>query len=145
MKLRLWLVWWMYAIAFAHLVVGVAITWFMHLPYFADYNHLVQSKFFPGAAPAGALEMQIWWINLFGATLQNLAILMLVLIYLGNRFRLAAVWGWIFVGLLLWAPQDMWISAQRELWIHLWADLVALLMMLPPLFLLWRLDRKQVQ
>lgn len=145
MKLRLWLVYWLYALAFVHLIAGVLVAWFMHLPNFADYNQLVLSKFWPDAAPVGALDMQIWWINLFGATLQNLAMLLMLLIYLGNRFRLAIVWGWLILGLVLWAPQDMWISAQRELWIHLWVDAAALLLMLPPLFLLLYLDRKGAQ
>lgn len=141
-KWRFWLVWWMYAAAVAHLVVGVLLTWFMQLPNFADYNQLVLSKFWSGSVPAGALELHVWWVNLFGATLQNLAILMLLLIYLGNRLRLQIVWGWLVAGLLLWAPQDMWISAQRELWMHVWLDAVALLVMVPPLTLLWQIDRK---
>jgi hypothetical protein len=144
-KWRLWLVSWLYLVAFGHFLIGVAIAWFMHLPYFADYNQEVLSKFWPGSsAPVGTLDLQIWWINLFGATLQNMAILMLLLIYVANRLRLPVVWGGMIAALLLWAPQDMWISARRELWLHLWADLVALLVMVPPLIVLWCADRKKV-
>lgn len=144
-KWRSGLVYWLYAIAFTHWVVGVLLTWFMRLSIFADYNHQVLSKFWPSTTPAGALELQVWWISLFGATLQNFSLFMLLLIYLGHRLRLSLIWGWMIIGIVLWAPQDMWISAQRELWVHLWVDSAALLIMLPPLFLLWRFDRKQVQ
>lgn len=142
-KWRLWLVWWMYLVAFGHLMMGIAVAWFMHMPYFSDYNREVLSKFWQGSSvPNGALDLQIWWINLFGATLQNMAILMLLLIYVANRLRLPVVWAGMIAALLLWMPQDMWISARRELWLHLQADVIAMLIMLPPLFLLWFIDRR---
>jgi hypothetical protein len=52
-----------------------------------------------------------------------------------------AVWGWLVAGILLWAPQDMWLSAQQQVWSHVWLDGFALLVLLPPLFWLYRHDR----
>lgn len=141
MKLRFWLICWLYVVAATHLLMGIMLAWFSHLFAFSNYNQLVLSKFWLYGAPAIAQDLHLWWLNLFGATLQDMAILMLVLIYLGDRLRLTVAWSGIIIGLLLWAPQDMWISAQRELWLHIWTDIVALLVMLPPLFLLVYLDR----
>jgi len=44
-------------------------------------------------------------------------------------------------GVLLWAPQDMWLSAQKQVWSHLWLDSFALLVLLPPL--IWLLGPKR--
>jgi uncharacterized protein (TIGR01777 family) len=62
---------------------------------------------------------------------------------LGNRLKTPAVWGWLSAGILLWAPQDMWLSAQQQVWSHLWLDGFALLVLLPPLFWLYRHDRRK--
>ena len=42
--------------------------------------------------------------------------------------------------LVVWAPQDMLISARAHCWMNLWIDLVALAVMLPPLLWLCKLD-----
>jgi hypothetical protein len=52
-------------------------------------------------------------------------------------------WGWLITGIVLWAPQDMLISAQAQVWSHLWFDSLALLTLLPPLFWLYRHDRRK--
>jgi hypothetical protein len=136
----------MYLVTFAHLLMGIAVAWFMHLPFFAGYNQEVLSKFWQSqSAPDGALDLQIWWINLFGATLQTMAIFMLLLIYVANRLRLSVVWAGMIAALLVWMPQDMWISARRELWFHLQADVIAMAIMLPPLCVLWFIDRRDAR
>ena len=71
-----------------------------------------------------------------------MAIFMGALIYIANRLRAAFVWGWIVVGLLVWAPQDIFISLQANAWMHVVGDIVALLLMLPPLVVLFFGDRK---
>jgi hypothetical protein len=48
----------------------------------------------------------------------------------------------LIAGILLWAPQDMWLSAQQQVWSHVWLDGFALLVLLPPLFWLYRHDRQ---
>ena len=140
-KFRPWLIYWLYGLVLVHFATGVLMAWFINLPYFASYHQLILSKFWLGDAPASALALELWWINLFGATLQNLAIFMGVLIYAANRFRSRKIWGWLIIGFLVWAPQDILISAQRAVTMHLWIDGVALLALLPPLVILWRYDR----
>ncbi len=138
---RTWLVRWMYAAALAHLLVGLALPWIGHLPIFDAYHRGVEAAFWEAAAPAAAREQQLWWIALFGATMQSLALWMAALIYFGDRYRSRLAWGMLLAGLALWAPQDMLISLRADCWAHVWMDAFALITMLPPLAWLWRLDR----
>jgi len=141
-KLRPWLVCWLYVLVLVHFATGVLMSWFIQLHYFASYHQLILSKFWSLEVPPAALGLELWWVNLFGATLQNLAVFMGLLIYTANRFRSRVLWGWMVVGFLVWAPQDILISAQKEVWMHLWIDGFALLALLPPLIILWRYDRE---
>ncbi|QGS31814.1 DUF393 domain-containing protein (plasmid) [Cupriavidus metallidurans] len=131
---------WMYAAAIAHLLVGAAMPWAADATLFGTYHRIVEQSFWSGAAPAQARAQQVWWIALFGATLQCSAIWMLALVHLGNRTRHRMAWGWLLVGLLVWAPQDLLISLQAHVWPHVLVDAVALLTMIPPLLYLWRKD-----
>ncbi|MFR0693393.1 hypothetical protein ACLUTX_28645 [Enterobacterales bacterium AE_CKDN230030158-1A_HGKHYDSX7] len=139
--LRRWLIGWLYLIALAHLLVSLTLTWAGHSNLFEHYLGTLESAFWPGVAPAPAREQQIWWIALFGATLQSYSIFMLTLVHLGNRLRAPLAWAGLAAGVLLWAPQDMLISARQGIWSHLGLDLLALLVLLPPLFWLYRHDR----
>ncbi len=137
---RQWAVRWMYGVAIAHLFVGAVLPWIADAPMLDPYHRGIEQHFWSGVAPAQARMQQLWWIALFGATVQCAAIWMLALIDLGNRLQRRAVWGWLLVGLLIWAPQDMLISLQAHVWPHVAADVMALLAMVPPLFWLWRRD-----
>jgi hypothetical protein len=53
-------------------------------------------------------------------------------------------WGWLMAGLLLWAPQDIVISLSAGMWSHLVIDLLALLVLMPPLVWLYRHDRQHL-
>ncbi|WP_448679149.1 cell division protein [Pseudomonas nicosulfuronedens] len=139
--LRRWLVGWLYLIAFIHLLVSLTLTWAGHSGLLDGYLSTLERAFWPGAAPLPAREQQIWWIALFGATLQSYSIFMLALVHLGNRLRAPTAWAALCAGVMLWAPQDMLISARQEIWSHLGADLIALLVLLPPLLWLYRHDR----
>lgn len=138
--IRGWLIRWMYFITFGHLAAGVLLAWFSSSNFFDHYHHTILNQF--GVTPLAEHSLQEWWLSLFGATLQNLAILMGVLTYLGDKHRSAVVWLWMIIGLVIWAPQDMLISLQINLWLHVWVDLIALAVLLPPLAVLWCLDRK---
>lgn len=135
------LVWWLYGVAVVHLAVGLLLSWAVHTGWFDSYLNSVERAFWGAAAPAAAREQHIWWLSLFGATLQSYSLYMLALIHLAARYRLSAAWGWLIAGLLLWAPQDILISVQAGVWSHLWVDTFALLVLLPPLFRLYRIDR----
>ncbi len=139
--LRHWLIRWMYLITFGHFAAGILLAWFSSFHFFDQYHESILTRF--GELSVHVHALQVWWLSLFGATLQNLAIFMGVLTYVGNKYRNHIVWAWMIVGLVLWAPQDMLISLQIDLWPHVWVDSIALAVMLPPLAILWWLDRKQ--
>jgi hypothetical protein len=139
--LRSWLIGWMYLLTLGHFLSGVLLAWFSNLSLFDHYHESILNQF--GDFSAATHALQVWWLSLFGATLQNLAIFMGVLTYVASKQRSAFVWGWMIVGLILWAPQDMLISLRVNLWLHVWVDSVVLLLMLPPLFFLWRHDIKK--
>ena len=138
---RSWLVGWLYLVALGHLVVAVGVTWLADLPWFACYHQDILAAF---GLPlqAEAMELQLWWIALFGATLQAFALFMLALVYLANRYGHAGIWLLLAGAILLWAPQDILISIQKNVWAHVWIDLVAVVALVPPLLVLWWLDRK---
>lgn len=139
-SIRLWLIRWLYAIAVGHLLVGVVLTWAGNAPLFEAYHRSVEQFFWSGPAPAVARAQQVWWIALFGATMQSTALWMGALVHWGHRARSAAAWLWLLLGLALWAPQDMALSIQGGMWVNVWIDSFALLIMVPPLVWLWRHD-----
>jgi hypothetical protein len=140
--LRRPLVVWLYATAVVHLIVSVVLTWGGHSGLLDAYLHRINESFWAESVPAAVNDQQIWWLSLFGATLQSYSLYMLALVHLGNRLRSAAAWGWLIVGLLVWAPQDMLVSMQAYVWPHLYMDGFALLVMLPPLIWLFLHDRR---
>ncbi len=138
---RSWIVKWVYAVVLGHLVAGLVLPWIGGLALFDAYHSHVDAGFWDAPAPAAARAQQLWWIGLFGATIQGAAVWMGALAYVGDRQRCAFAWLSLIVGLLLWAPQDMLISLRAGVWAHVWLDCLALLVTLPPLFWLWRHDR----
>jgi len=140
--LRRALVLWLYAAALVHLLAGALLTWAGHSPLFDGYLHSIEQAFWADGAPAAAHAQQVWWLALFGATLQSYSLYMLALIHLGNRLRSATAWAWLMAGIVFWAPQDMLVSWQVRMWSHLWFDAAALFTLLPPLLWLYRHDRR---
>lgn len=140
--LRVWLIRWLYLLTFGHFAGGVLLAWFSHLSFFDHYHQSILSQI--GDFSVTAHQLQVWWLSLFGATLQNVAIFMGVLTYVASKQRSVFVWAWMIVGLIVWAPQDMLVSLRIDLWLHVWVDSIVLLLMLPPLIILWWLDRKSV-
>ena len=138
--LRNRLIVWLYLVTFGHFAAGILLAWFSHLAIFDHYHLTILNQI--GDTSVGARQLNSWWLSLFGATLQNLAILMGVLIFAANRHGKAYIWLWMIIGLLVWAPQDMLISMQLNLRLHLWVDAIALLLLLPPLVILYWVDSK---
>ena len=141
---RSWLVWWLYLVAIGHFVGALGVTWCADSPLFSAYQQSLLSAF-GFSQDAGALELQLWWISLFGATLQAFSLFMLALMYLANRYQLASVWLTLTGVILLWAPQDIIISIQKNVWAHVWIDLAAVIALVPPLLILWWSDRNPAQ
>ena len=140
MTIRTWLVRWIYAMAAAHLVVGVLLPLCAGSAFTDTYRRGIEDFFFRADAQLAAKALHIWWISLFGPTVQAAAIWMAGLAVIGDKQRNAFAWAMLILGLLVWAPQDMWISARAHCWINLWIDLAALAAMLPPLLWLCKLD-----
>lgn len=141
--LRSALVVWLSAAAMVHLLAGLVLTWAGHSGLLDGYLLTIEQAFWAAdAAPVTARAQQVWWVAIFGATLQSFSLYMLALVSIGHRLRSPIVWGWLIAGIVLWAPQDMWISAQARVWSHLWVDGLALLTLLPPLIWLYCHDRR---
>ena len=136
---RKWVIRWLYLMGFVHLLGGVVVTW-GDANWFAAYNTQVLAAL----DLAGSAELQIWWLSIFGATLQAFAILLIGLVHLGNKFKLQNVWLCLILAILVWAPQDIYFSAIKNVWINVWADLLALVSLLPGLIYCYWCDAKVV-
>lgn len=139
--LRQWLIHWMYAAAIVHFLIGLVLAWLGHVALSDSYLNTIDLSFWGENAPAPARAQQLWWIALFGATVQSFSVYMLALIHLANRYKSSAAWAWLIIGLIVWAPQDIAISLQADIWLHLWLDCFALTSLLPPLLWLYLHDR----
>lgn len=140
-SLRRWLVRWMYLVAIGHLLVGMVLIVLPYLSLTDNYHLQVEQFFWGGPAPAPARAQQQWWISLFGATIQSMSVWMILLVYLGDTLQRPIIWRGLLLGVLLWAPQDLWLSWQAGVTYHIVADIAALLALLPPLWMLNRIDR----
>lgn len=142
-SLRQWAIRWMFATIVTHLVVGMLLPWFADAAVFRDYHRGIETAFWGAGVPPQAHAQQIWWISLFGPTVQSAALWMGALAYIGARQRSAFAWGALIAGMLLWAPQDMLVSLRADCLDNIWIDTFALVTMLPPLVYLFCVDRKQ--
>lgn len=143
LTLRDFFIYWLYGIAAVHLLGGVLLPWFGDVALLESYHHLIESAFWPGQVPEGARALHLWWLSLFGASIQTLGIWMAALIYFGARYSSSIAWLLLFLGFAIWAPQDILISLRANIWEHVWLDLFVLLIVLPPLMYLWWQDSKQ--
>ncbi|MES2017847.1 MAG: cell division protein [Pseudomonadota bacterium] len=141
MKLRTWAVWFTYASIAGHLLVGALLPFIANAALLDGYHRAIETAFWGPQIPAAARAQQVWWISLFGPTVQAAALWMGALAWIGDHQRNAFAWGALIAGLLLWAPQDMLISLRADCWPHVWIDSFALACMLPPLIYLFYIDR----
>ena len=140
-SLRPWAVRAIYVSIAAHLLVGALLPLIANAALFDGYHRAIETAFWGADIPAVARAHQVWWISLFGPTVQAAAVWMGALAWIGSRQRSAAAWGALIAGIVLWAPQDIWISLRMGVWAHVWIDLFALACMLPPLVYLVLVDR----
>jgi hypothetical protein len=140
MTTRTWLVRWIYAVVAMHLLVGVLLPLCAGSSLTEGYRRGIEDFFFGIDASAGGRALHVWWLSLFGPTVQAAAIWMAGLAVLGDKQRNAFAWAMLVLGLLVWAPQDMLISARAHCWTNLWIDIAAVAVMLPPLIWLFKFD-----
>ena len=155
-QFRTYLIRWLYAASLTHFAVGLLLPWISHLDIASPYYQLVEQHFFPQlsvavdqaanpATPSATRAMQIWWLSLFGPTVQTVGIWMGALTFLGDRHHSRFAWAALMAGTLVWAPQDMWISMQAQMHINVWIDCIAVLLLIPPLACLWKMDRAETE
>lgn len=140
-SLRTWALRFTWASIAAHLVLGALLPLIANASLFDGYHRSIETAFYGAAVPEAARAHQVWWISLFGPTVQAAAVWMGALAWIGSRQRNATAWAALIAGIVLWAPQDMFISLRIDCWIHVWIDLFALVCMLPPLVYLYWVDR----
>jgi hypothetical protein len=138
---RTWMIRWLFAVAAGHVVGGGLLPWLATTPLLDAYHDGVEAAFWVGAAPAGARDLQAFWLALFGPTVQLMALWMMALIHLAGQLRQPRIWLWLMAGLVVWAPQDIVVSLRAGVWSHVWVDGLVLALMLPPLCWLWRFDQ----
>lgn len=143
-SLRTWVVRYIYAAITAHLLVGMLLPLAASADIFEPYHHAIEMAFWGADVPAAARAQQLWWMALFGPTVQAAAVWMGALAWMGERQRNSFAWGALIAGIVLWAPQDILISLQANCWAHVWIDLFAVATMVPPLVYLFLVDRRQV-
>lgn len=140
---RKWLVRWMYAVVVAHLLVGILLPLVAGAALFESYHQGIERQFWGDLIPAAARAQQVWWISLFGPTVQAASLWMGTLLLIADQQRNAVAWLGLLVGLVVWGPQDILISLQAHCWSHVWIDAAALLGMLPALLWLFYHDLKR--
>jgi hypothetical protein len=141
LNLRTWAVRSTYAAIAMHLLLGALMPWIMNAAIFEGYHRAIEMAFWGPVVPEAARWQQVWWISLFGPTMQAAAVWMAALAWMGERQRNRFAWGALIAGIVLWAPQDMLISLRANCWTHVWVDLTAVVLMLPPLIYLYCVDR----
>lgn len=138
---RPYMVMWLYLVAAGHLLGALIMTWLSDRSWLEGYSlHVLQAFGIPPEQLA-VTALQVWWMSLFGATLQIFSLLLLLLIRCGDVYRADWVWLGLMLGLVGWAPQDMYFSYQKGIWVNEWVDLAALAILMPPLVVLWLMDR----
>lgn len=130
MNRRKYLIAWLYLVAVGHVLVAIFMTRWGDASIIMGYHQQVLASFgLPANAPP--LSLQLWWFKLFGATLQAFSLLMLLLVYAGNRYADPIIWLAFAFTILWWAPQDIYLSLQQSMWLHLWMDLGVVLAVVP--------------
>lgn len=122
-----------------HALAGMAMTARPEL--LAQYLQPFQASFWPAVVPDAAQRQLLWWLQAFGATLQMLGLCMTLMVWAGRRHRQPVIWLGLALALLLWAPQDICLSWQRGIALFVSLDLLAVLALLPPLLLLYAIDK----
>lgn len=129
---------WLYVVCGLHVVVGIAMPWLLQAPFGRAYIVYLAQCFGMEDLPGETIALLRWLLVLLGAMIAGWGVLMAGLVHLACRTRSCAPLLWLAAGLLAWAALDLGWSASRSVWLHLWLDSVALLLILVPAFALGR-------
>lgn len=128
---------WLLLVAWGHIATGIAIPVIAYSAGFDYYSGLLQQACWPKEpVPAQTVEFQRWIVALFGPTIASVGVVMLYLVRAG--IRTGDIWPWtaILLALAVWAPGDIGISMMRHFQLHVWIDIAALLVIVPPVLIL---------
>lgn len=143
LKVRTYLIHYLYLWVIIHLLVGLLLPWLKYFPILEPYHNSIESAIFGSNIPEHARQLHLWWMGLFGATVQFASIYMGLLVYVGDKYKLNVIWKGMIVGLLVWAPQDMYVSLQYTIYSHVVMDMLVLIMIIPVLLSLNNIDSKK--
>lgn len=124
---------WLYLVCGAHVAVGVTMPWMLQTPLGRAYLAHLATRFGIEDLPAETAALLRWLLVLFGAMIASWGLLMAGLVRLACQTRSTAPLHVLAAALLAWAALDMGWSASRGVWLHLWLDALALLVILLPL------------
>lgn len=140
-KIRGYLIIYLYIFVATHLIIGMLLPWLKYFPILEPYHHAIEVSFWGSNIPLHVRELHLWWLGLFGATVQFASICMGLLVYIGDKYKLTLIWKWLIIGLFIWSPQDIIISLQYSIYSHVVMDIFVLLAVVPVLFWLNKIDR----
>lgn len=140
LKIRTYLINYLYLWVIIHLLVGLLLPWLKYFPILDSYHNSIEIAIFGRNIPEHARNLHLWWMGLFGATVQFASIYMGLLVYVGDKYKLNIIWKGMIIGLLVWAPQDMYISLQYKIYSHVVMDVLVLIMIVPVLIWLNIID-----
>lgn len=143
LKVRTYLIYYLYAWVIIHLLVGLLLPWLKYFPILEPYHYSIESAFFGSSVPQSAKDLHLWWMGLFGATVQFASIYMGLLVYVGSKYKLNIIWKGMILGLIVWAPQDIFISLQYNIYSHVVMDMLVVIMLVPVLLWLNNIDTKK--
>lgn len=135
-KVQPWLYLWLLSIGSGHALLGIALALGGQSSQLAPYFDYLLGQFDLHAAGAETRLMAQTLIQLFGPTVASWGLLFCCLIYLYRRHGETLIKLCIFAALLLWLPLDCLISAAHGLYLHVYLNLSAGLLIALPLALL---------
>jgi hypothetical protein len=132
-KLELWLS----IIALGHMMAGIALPFIAFSSIFDIYAAAIRESFFGGAPiPPETEAFQRWIVALFGPTVASWGVLMAYVVRAGTRTNDPSYWHALLLSVLAWAPADIAISLIHDFWIHVIVDLVAIIIIAIPVFII---------
>ncbi|MDD5056791.1 MAG: hypothetical protein PHQ60_02885 [Sideroxydans sp.] len=128
---------WLLLVAFGHIGVGLLMPVIAYSAAFDIYSDLLKPAFWVAQeVTPETKEFQRWMFALFGPTIASVGVFMAYLVKAGAKLREPGSWNALLIVSALWAPGDIGISLLHNFWLHVYIDLAALLVIVPPTLIL---------